>query len=240
MPHELLGDVLRPGDSYGRARRRWYVLPLSIAAHAAAGAAILIIPLAAEVELPVPFRPNARIYHVVAVDPRPVVVPPPKGATLLRRAAAPSHAPAGISKEAIQPVVTGPPGPPSLGSIGVPEGLDLGVIGERTAVVAPPAPPPPPPKPVPVGGMIREPRKIVDVAPVYPPHAVAARIEGVVILEATLDEQGNVDRLRVLRSVPLLNESALQAVRQWRYTPTLLNGTPVPVLMTITVRFSLR
>ena len=60
------------------------------------------------------------------------------------------------------------------------------------------------------------------------------------ILEATLDEHGNVDRLKVLRSVPLLDEAALQAVRRWRYTPTLLNGRPVPVLMTITVRFSLR
>lgn len=240
MPRELLGVVLRPDDA-GRVRRKWYVLPLSIAAHVMAGAAILIVPLAAEIELPVPIRPNERIYHVMAVEPRPVMVSPPKGAAPARAAAAPSEAPSGIIKEEIQPAVTGSPAPLGLGPIGGLDGLDISAVGTANVAVAPPPPPPPPPqKPVPVGGVIKEPRKIVDVAPVYPPLAVAARIEGVVILEATLDERGNVDRLRVLRSAPLLDEAALQAVRRWRYTPTLLNGTPVPVLMTITVRFSLR
>jgi len=74
MAQELLGDVLRAGDSGGRARR-WSVLPLSVAAHTAAAAAILIIPVAAEVELPAPMRPAQRIFHVVAEAPRPVVVP---------------------------------------------------------------------------------------------------------------------------------------------------------------------
>jgi protein TonB len=64
--------------------------------------------------------------------------------------------------------------------------------------------------------------------------------EGVVILEALLDERGNVDRLKVLRSEPLLDDAAVEAVRRWRCTPTLLNGVPVPVLMMVTVRFSLR
>lgn len=241
MPHELLGDVFRPRDSDGRTRRRWSVLPISIAAHAVAGAAIVIIPLAAEVESPVPIRPTERLAHFVPVDPRPVVVSPPRGSAPARAAVAPSTAPSGITKDEIEPIVTGAAGPPSLNSIGVPEGFEIGVIGETDVVVAPPPPPPPPPrKPVPVGGAIREPRKIVDVTPLYPPIAVAARVEGVVILEATLDENGHVDRLQVLRSVPLLDEAALRAVREWRYTPTLLNGTPVPVLMTITVRFSLR
>lgn len=240
MAHELLGDVLRSGDSNGRARRGWYVLPLSIGAHALAGAAVLIIPLTAEVEPPVPMRPAERIIHVVAAEPRPVIVRPPKGSALSRAAVAPSQAPVGITKEGIAPAITGTPDPPGLGSIGVPEGFDIGAISETNVVVAPPAPPPPPTRPVPVGGHIREPKKIVEVAPVYPAIAIAARVEGVVILEATLDERGHVDRLRVLRSVPLLDEAALQAVRRWRYTPTLLNGTPVPVLMTVRVRFSLR
>jgi protein TonB len=239
MPHELLGDVLRPGDTDGRARRSWYVLPLSIGAHTVAAAAIVIIPLAAEVELPAPMRPIDRFYNVMLVEPRPVVVSPPRGSAS-HAAVAPSVAPSGISKEEIAPVVTGSPGPPSLDSIRAADGFEVGVIGDTNVVVAPPAPPPPPPKPVPVGGDIREPEKIVDAAPVYPPLALASGVEGVVILEATLDEHGNVDRLKVLRSAPLLDEAALQAVRRWRYTPTLLNGTPVPVLMTITVRFSLR
>ena len=89
------------------------------------------------------------------------------------------------------------------------------------------------------GGDIREPRKIRDAPAVYPEIARAAKIEGVVILEATIDERGVVTDARVLRSVPLLDAAALTALKQWRYTPTLLNGVPVRVLMTVTFRFSL-
>ncbi len=74
----------------------------------------------------------------------------------------------------------------------------------------------------------------------YPITAQQARLEGVVVLEATIDERGSVERLRVIESAPLFDQAALDAVRRWRYTPTLLNGVPVPVLMTVTVRFTLR
>jgi protein TonB len=133
-----------------------------------------------------------------------------------------------------QPAETTLPGP-----AGSPDGVDIGALGTRSPVGVIP-PPPPPAQPVRPGGAIREPRKIVDVAPVYPPIAVAARKEGVVILEAVIDERGHVVRLKVLRSEPLLNAAAISAVERWRYTPTLLNNVPVPVLMTITVRFTLR
>jgi protein TonB len=113
---------------------------------------------------------------------------------------------------------------------------DLGTSGS----IAPPAPPPPPVlKPVRVGGTIREPRKLVHVAPIYPEIARQARVQGTVVMEAILDAAGRVESVRVLRSEPLLDEVAVRAVRQWRYTPTQLNGVPVPVLMTITIRFSL-
>ena len=69
---------------------------------------------------------------------------------------------------------------------------------------------------------------------------MAARIEGIVILEATIGIDGQVVNARVLRSVPFLDKEALDAVRQWQFTPTLLNGVPVPVLMTVTVRFTLK
>jgi protein TonB len=91
-----------------------------------------------------------------------------------------------------------------------------------------------------VGGAIREPRKLRHVNPVYPDIARSARIQGIVILEATIDPQGRVNEVRVLRSVPLLDQAAIDAVRQWEYTPTVLNGVPVPVIMTVTVNFSLR
>jgi protein TonB len=75
---------------------------------------------------------------------------------------------------------------------------------------------------------------------VYPAAARAARIEGKVILEAIIDERGTVDRLRVLQSYPFLDAAAMDAVSKWRYSPTQLNGVPVPVLMTITITFRLQ
>jgi protein TonB len=78
-----------------------------------------------------------------------------------------------------------------------------------------------------------------DVAPIYPPPAQAARIQGPVIIEATIGTDGRVQSARVLRALPFLDEAALTAVRQWVYTPTLLNGLPVPVIMTVTVMFHL-
>jgi protein TonB len=78
------------------------------------------------------------------------------------------------------------------------------------------------------------------MAPVYPAIARAAHVEGVVILEAVIGENGAVRDVRVLRSIQLLDDAATEAVRQWRFTPTLLNGQAVPVVMTVTVAFKLR
>jgi protein TonB len=101
-------------------------------------------------------------------------------------------------------------------------------------------PPPPPPAPVRVGGNIRAPQKTRNVNPVYPQIAQSARVQGVVIIEATISPAGKVQDARVLRSIPLLDQAALDAVRQWEYSPTLLNGVPVPVIMTVTVNFTLQ
>jgi len=75
---------------------------------------------------------------------------------------------------------------------------------------------------------------------VYPSVAQAARVSGVVILEAVISGSGNVTDVKILRSVPLLDEAAIEAVRQWTYTPTLLNGVPVPIIMTVTVNFTMQ
>jgi TonB family protein len=94
--------------------------------------------------------------------------------------------------------------------------------------------------PVHVGGTIREPRKIKNVNPVYPDAAKEAGIQGVVIMECTIRPDGTVGQAKVVRSAaPLLDDAAVKAVRQWAYTPTLLNGVPVPVIMTVTVNFRL-
>lgn len=96
------------------------------------------------------------------------------------------------------------------------------------------------PSPLRVGGNIREPRKVRHVSPVYPEPARAAGISGVVILEATIDPEGVPVGLKILRSIPDLDQAAINAVRQWRYQPPLLNGVPVAVVMTVTVNFTLR
>ena len=123
--------------------------------------------------------------------------------------------------------------------------------GAFASVGAPPPPPPPPPPPSPpfppdvvagairVGGNITAPMKIKDAKPVYPPIAQAAKVNGVVILEVVIGAEGRVLDARVIRSIPLLDQAALDAVRQWEFTPVLLNGVPTRIIMSVTVNFTL-
>ena len=237
MPRELLRDVLRTGDAANRRQRHWSILPLSVAGHAIVAAGVVIAPLAAEVEPPTispPSRVESFMPTVAPPSPPPPRTPP---RVIAPTGAAPRDAPSTIEPEPERTSYTpGPdlgPGvarnPPSLTGIGVAGPLPV-----------PPAPPPVQPKLVRVGYGIREPKKIVHVTPDYPEMARRVRVGGTVILEAILDVTGKVERVRVLRSVALLDDAAIRAVQQWRYTPTELNGVPVPVLMTITVQFSLQ
>jgi protein TonB len=90
-----------------------------------------------------------------------------------------------------------------------------------------------------VGGNFTPPRKIVHVNPVYPDEARQARVQGVVVIEARIEADGRIINARILRSIPVLDQAALDAVTQWVFTPTLQNGSPVSVLMALTVQFSL-
>jgi TonB family protein len=83
------------------------------------------------------------------------------------------------------------------------------------------------------------PTKVKDATLVYPPIAATARIQGTVIIEAHVEADGHVSNVRVLRSIPLLDEAAKDAVMQWEFTPTLVNGKPVPVVVTTTLQFTL-
>jgi TonB family protein len=105
------------------------------------------------------------------------------------------------------------------------------------AVPAPPAGFLPPQAAVRVGSMIANPRKTFDVPAVAPQQARDAGITGVVILELTVDADGAVSNVRVLRSIPLLDAAAVAAAKQWRYEPVMLNGRPVPVILTAPVQF---
>jgi TonB family protein len=123
---------------------------------------------------------------------------------------------------------------------------------EAPLPTAPPTPPSPPPpslvlegvpnaevRAMRAAGRVVEPRKLHDVPPVYPEAAKQARVQGVVILECTISNEGRVTDVRVLRGVPLLDVAAVDAVKQWSYTPARLDGKPVPVIMTVTVNFRL-
>ena len=141
---------------------------------------------------------------------------------------------------------------------GVPGGVTGGVAAGFKGMVSdvPPPPPPPPPPPLggssssgktsldptalKVGGAISPPKRLVNVNPVYPPEANEARVQGVVILEVLIGPDGKVENSRILRSIPMLDQAATDAVRQWEFTPTLLNGNPVKVVMTVTVNFTLQ
>jgi TonB family protein len=116
----------------------------------------------------------------------------------------------------------------------------LNSSNDGVALPPPPPPPPPPDGAVRVGNGLKTPTKIKDVRPVYPLEALDAKVQGVVIIEATIDREGRVSDAKILRSIPLLDEAALTAVRQWEFVPTMLNGAPVPVIMTVTVNFTVQ
>src|SRR5215813_9800519 len=233
----MFGDIVDPSIKVGS--RKWYTVPLSIAVHTAILLALVIIPLMAADVLP---TPPAMMNAFVAAAPPP---PPPAAAAPqapkpvdVNPAAAPVEAPKEIRPETglergVQNAVGGVEG-------GVAGGVAGGIVGGLEAAPPPPPPPPPPPAPVRVGGNIKPPTKVRDVKPVYPSIAQSARVQGIVIIEATIGPDGRVQEAKVLRSIPLLDAAALDAVKQWVFTPTTLNGTPVPVIMTVTVNFTLQ
>jgi protein TonB len=230
----MFRDVVNPSITVGAQKR--YSVPLSIVVHALAVLVALVVPVIAPDVLPMP----PEMLAFLSAAPAPTLPPPPPRAGRrpsvaddINLAAAPVTAPPDIGPEVPIDSVHDAPS--------VPVGIVEGVL--ESIVYAPTAPPvPAPPKPaVPVRaiGGIKPPMKIKDVAPKYSPIALAARAEGVVILEATIGLTGMVEDVRILRSIPLLDAAALEAVRQWEYSPTLLNGVPVPVLITVTVNFTL-
>jgi protein TonB len=242
MARDLFSEISTPSMRF-RSSSRWTIL-LSVAAHVAIVAVVLIIPLMATDVLPVP--DTGTLNFIAAVTPPPAP-PAPRLASAptatptvpINPNVAPINPPDTIQDEVVPagvPVADGGVDPGSSVTNGVPYGVSG--IG---ATVEVPAPPPPamPQKPLRIGGAVRAPVKIANVSAIYPPIAQRARIAGTVTIDAVIDTDGAVRDARVLSGVPLLNQAALDAVRQWRYTPTLLNGVPVQVVMTVKVEFRL-
>ena len=150
-------------------------------------------------------------------------------------AAAPVLAPDGFAPEPELPDAGRAVDLPGL----VQGGIDLPAIAGRGVEPPPPVAVEEPAGPVRMHAGIEAPRKVHDVMPIYPVLARTSGASGVVIIEATIDARGDVVAAKVLRSVPALDQAAVDAVRQWKYTPARLNGEPVAVLITATVNFTL-
>ena len=223
-------------------------MPLSIGAHGAALAAVVALSLL-PAELP-EARAAAAMPPTIQVLRSPVVREPmPQRAASRPQAIRPR---AGLTRTAPVPaLVPDFPQPVVFPVIDAPLSdlaSDPGAacsgcqIGEPLAEDARPGPAGEPGGGPPrrIGGLIREPRKLRHVAPSYPDIARAARVQGAVVLDCTLTSEGRVSDVRVVGGHPLLVPAAASAVGQWLFTPTLLNGIPVPVILTVTVRFELK
>ena len=232
MPRDLFGDVTRPSISIGN--RKWYTVPVSLLSHALVIAMIVIVPILAAPMMPGVLN-NTVLDYMPAVMPPPPA-PPPKRTELKpieNPNAAPTEPPEGIKPET--PVQIVETTNTDIGFVGGAENIDRVLVAPPPVVEAPPKPI----EPIRVGGVIRTPVKTAGNDPVYPQMAKQAGIEGIVIIEATISADGRVVNARVLRGKPLLDQAAMEAVRSWEYTPTTLNGVRVPVIMTVTVNFTL-
>ena len=244
-------------DDLAQTNKGWTVVVSFIAQCLMIGVAILI-PLIYTDTLP-----RTQLTSFLVAPPPPPPPPPPPAAAPVKivrtipkqfdagRLMAPKVIPKEIAmiKEDELPPVTGGVG--VVGGVpgGVPGGTPGGVIGGIISSVPQAAPPPPPvvaaPKPVApqrirVGGNVQQAKLVNQPKPVYPPLAKQARIQGTVRFNAIIGRDGAIANLTVVSGHPLLVPSALEAVRQWKYQPTLLNGEPVEVVTQIDVNFTLQ
>jgi protein TonB len=234
MPRTMFQAVVSPR---GKSHSKWYTVPLSCLVHTTVLAVIVAVPvIATDATLPTP-----RTLMQQYVTPHMPVVPQPPA---MRHAVPAQRAHAAPTIPLVAADVIGSetglivqPSEVSTAGIDTIAGAFDAAPG---AIDVPPPAPVQPSGPIPVGGNIKPPLRTKYVMPEYPDIARSNKVEGVVILEAIIGADGRVAGARVLRSNPLLEQAALAAVRAWEYTPTLLNGQPTPVIMTVTVVFKLR
>ena len=243
--HGLFSDLVVSRDG-APARRAGLAFPASLVLHAAAATLVVLVAILRQDALPRVETTPGPIREVVALPPAgagnairpspprlPRPSPPPSMAFVSNLPPTPTNEGLGVpATEATEPVG----GPPCL------IGCDLGGVpgGEPGGgMLGVGTPSPAPPAPIRPGGDIRPPLKVRNVAPPYPEVARAAHVQGDVVLDCTISNEGRVVDVKVLSGPILLQAAAVDAVRQWLYRPTLLNGVPVPVVMTVTVRFAL-
>ena len=229
----------------------------SFALHACAGLVLSVALWTGIDPVVLPRKPPVRVMSVSLTMPFEEPSPAPATAVSSRQATAPKRvaqatlpaAPAPLANEPEAAPVQAPAGiaPESAAGsgslLGVSDGVEGGAVGGipggvSGGVVAQPAAPND--APLQVGRDVKAPKKLKDVRPSFPSSAMAARVQGTVIMEITIGPDGRVHATQLLKSVPLLDAAALEAVRQWEYLPTTVDGKAVAVLMTVTVQFSLQ
>ena len=236
------------GNTRHIPRRQTVPMLLSLATEVAAIgliAAVSLVVVADQV-------PEIRSMMAFVAAPSPPAPPPPPPPPPAPRATPPAARPVPTTGAFAPPVEApsriepeagldaGEEGVPGGVEGGVPGGVAEGIVGGLPDAAPPPPPPPPAPKgPVRIGGAMKAPTLLHRVEPTYPPMALAANLEGMVILEAIVDEEGAVQEVKVLRSQGVFDRPAVAAVRQWRYSPLLLNGRPARFILTVVLTFGL-
>jgi protein TonB len=244
-------------EGRGKTNKPWTVAVSFLVETLVLGIAILI-PLIYTDTLP-----RTTLTSFLVAPPPPPPPPPPPAAVVKAVKVIPRQFDAGrlmapkvIPKEVA--IIKEEELPPSVGGVGVvggvpggvpggtPGGVIGGILGGIPSVVLPPPPPPvkkeevkAAPQRIRVGGNVQAAMLIRQPKPVYPPLARQARIQGTVKLQAIIGRDGSIQNLQVMNGHPLLVPSAIEAVRQWVYKPTLLNGEPVEVITVIDVNFTL-
>jgi len=257
FPHQLgprteprfeLDSLVVSGPRQQRASRALGLGAFSLAVHAVVVAAIIVLPVVVGEDL---LPATSEAVRAFFVPPPEVALPPPPPPPPAAGARALKPAPA-VPRPAAEAKFVAPIEVPEL--VEPEEGIDLGVEGGVPGGVEggvpggvlggivgglPEAPPPAAAPPVRVGGIIRTPKLLNRVTPAYPEIARAARTSTTLILEAIVGVDGRVQSVKVLRGHPLFDQAAGDAVKQWRYQPLLLNGVPVPFIVSVTLNFNL-
>jgi periplasmic protein TonB len=241
----MFNELVESSDARERTNKGWTVT-LSALVQCVILVVLILIPLIYMQALP------KAVFSTVVMAPPPPPPPSPPPAAAPAKSTQPVarlidhgviEAPRAIPGKV--EVLTQPDLPPEaggrdaeFGSVNA-LGETLSILGNNSPSVAPPPPPKPAQTIVKLGGKVAEARLTNRVQPNYPALARQARITGVVVLHAIIAKDGTISQLEVISGHPLLVQAALDAVKQWRYQPEVLNGDPVEVDTTITVNFQL-
>lgn len=236
----MFEDSLMESGGKIRTQTKW-TTPISLLIQALLVGFVILLPLIYTEALP------SRLLNTMVVAPPPPPPPPPPPAPMVKTIPHVSEVvngelrtPSKIPKK-INMVEEHEAPPPSSGVIGgvvggVPGGSAGGVIGGLIQSTAPP-PKVATPQKVRISQGVAEGNLQHKVEPTYPQMAKIAHIQGDVVIQAVISKSGTIENLRVVQGHPMLMQAALDAVKQWKYRPYMLNGEPVEVETTITVRF---